>query len=153
MMVFAELIYRLFINWATHFILTQVSQPFLFVHLLLPRPLTVACEGYYSPLFPTTLRKQYSPQQRYCFNLIALFNPAEVLCTILKQRPSGRGRERKKCNIYNMAEGIGGFDLQQYLVKNPWLGSLVIFHDIKSCSRMLCGNALQADKTSVCWRL
>ena len=122
MMVFAELIYRLFcINWATHFLLTQVSQPFLFVHLLLPRPLTVACEGYYSPLFPTTLRKQYSPQQRYCFNLIALFNPAEVLCTILKQRPSGRGRERKKCNIYNMAEGIGGFDLQ-YLVKNPWLG-------------------------------
>ena len=121
MMVFAELIYRLFcINWATHFLLTQVSRPFLFVHLFLPRPLAVACEDYYSPLFPTTLRKQYFLQQRYCFNLIALFNPAEDLRTSLKRRPSGQ--KGKKCNIYNMAEGIGGFDLQQYLVKNPWLG-------------------------------
>ena len=152
MMVFAELIYRLFcINWATHFLLTQVTRLSLFVHLFLPRPLAVACEDYYSPLFPTTLRKQYFLQQRYCFNLIALFNPAEDLCTNLKRRPSGQ--KGKKCNIYNMAEGIGGFDLQQYLVKNPWLGSLVIFHDIKSGSRMLRGNALQAEKTSVCWRL
>ena len=46
-----------------------------------------------------------------------------------------------------MAEGIGGFDLQQYLVKHPWMGSLVIFQDIKSGSRMLRGNAPQAATT------
>ena len=129
MMVFAELIYRLFcINWATHFLLTQVSRPFLFVHLFLPRPLAVACEDYYSPLFPTTLRKQYSPQQRYCFKLIALFNPAAVLCTILKRRPSGRGREREKMQY--IPHGWRNWWIRhfasivkwQYLVKNPWLG-------------------------------